>query len=96
MASAMQRRAIIECLAEKIAHRRRGCPILLAVEIGSAVGALELSQGEVDHAFAIADARLDEKGGSVHSGGGAQVDIELAVGVHSAAMRAGGSGEPAA
>jgi uncharacterized protein YoaH (UPF0181 family) len=51
----MTRAEEIAILADEIRKRRDGCPLLLAVQVLSAVVATGMSQGEVDEAFALAD-----------------------------------------
>jgi hypothetical protein len=45
----------IAVLADEIRKRRDGCPILLAVQVLSAVVATDMSQEDVDEAFGLAD-----------------------------------------
>ena len=45
----------IAVLAAEIRKRRDGCPILLAVQVLSAVNACNMTQAEVDAAFELAD-----------------------------------------
>lgn len=51
----MTRADIIAVLAAEIRKRRDGCPILLAVQVLSAVNACGMTQAEVDEAFELAD-----------------------------------------
>lgn len=51
----MTRADIIAVLATEIRKRRDGCPILLAVQVLSAVNASNMTQAEVDAAFELAD-----------------------------------------
>jgi hypothetical protein len=49
----------INILADEIVKRRKWCPILLAVQVLSAVVATNMSQDDVDEAFRRADALED-------------------------------------
>ena len=51
----MTRADIIAVLAAEIRKRRNGCPILLAVQVLSAVNACVITRAEVDAAFELAD-----------------------------------------
>ncbi len=51
----MTRADCIAVLAAEIRKRRDGCPILLAVQVLSAVNACNMTQAEVDAAFELAD-----------------------------------------
>lgn len=50
------RDAALDALAEKIARRAGGCPVLLGVELASAAIALALTQADIDEAFRRAEA----------------------------------------
>ena len=52
---ATTRADVIAVLAAEIRKRRDGCPILLAVQVLSAVNADNMTQAEVDAAFELAD-----------------------------------------
>lgn len=50
----MTRRAtddLLEVLVDQIEHRREGCQVLLAIEIGSVCNALGWTQADVDEAI---------------------------------------------
>ena len=51
----MARADCIAVLADEIRKRRGGCPLLLAVQVLSAVNACNMTQAEVDAAFELAD-----------------------------------------
>jgi hypothetical protein len=51
----MTRDDAINVLAAELRKRRNGCPVLLAVQIMSAVVATGMSQEDVDEAFRRAD-----------------------------------------
>jgi hypothetical protein len=55
MKRALTRDEEIAILATEIRKRRGGCPILLAVQVLSAVVATGMSQADVDEAFKLAD-----------------------------------------
>ena len=48
---------ILQVLADQIEHRRDGCQVLLAIEIGSVANALGLGQADIDEAFELAGRR---------------------------------------
>lgn len=54
----------INILANEIRKRREQCPILLAVQVMSAVVATGMAQDDVDEAFRRADGPLDESSGN--------------------------------
>ena len=49
------RSAFLDALAIEVRKRREQCPILLAVQVLSAVVALDLTQADVDEAFERAE-----------------------------------------
>jgi hypothetical protein len=53
----VSRDATIDVLAAEIRKRREQCPVLLALQVMSAVVAAGLSQDDVDEAFRRADAK---------------------------------------
>jgi hypothetical protein len=52
---------VITMLAAEVRKRRDGCPILLAVQVMSAVVATGMTQDDVDEAFRLADLSTREE-----------------------------------